>query len=310
MAAEDPNHPNPYLFTGRRFDIETGLYYYRARYYNPYIGRFLQTDPLGDGYQYCGNNPLNYVDPTGLWVSFRFLDYWADKEAVEGKLTFAYFVDGDLKKKWPFDSIDQWCKWAAANPYFEVPIWYWWQRLPPVNERIGWKLSRNIDPGEGHDADWLFWRLQALMYLGLSAGTIGTIEASGQIVTINTKGERPNWYEADENTLYWDPAQDWVYKGGDARRWWRIDPLIGLVHELTHAADDVYGGMSPRDEAERTAMVNENLARWQFFRCVPGYQGKKMLWPRTGYGSHHADMFWLSYFYRRAWFTDRFPYYP
>jgi len=38
----DPNFTaNPYLFTGRRFDYETGLYYYRARYYNPYIGRFL-----------------------------------------------------------------------------------------------------------------------------------------------------------------------------------------------------------------------------------------------------------------------------
>jgi RHS repeat-associated protein len=59
------------MFTGRRFDIETGLYYYRARYYNPHIGRFMQTDPVGyaDGinwYAYCGNNPLAYVDPSGL----------------------------------------------------------------------------------------------------------------------------------------------------------------------------------------------------------------------------------------------------
>jgi RHS repeat-associated protein len=60
------------MFTGRRFDFETGLYYYRARYYNPYIGRFLQTDPVGydDGinwYLYCKNNPLTYVDPLGSW---------------------------------------------------------------------------------------------------------------------------------------------------------------------------------------------------------------------------------------------------
>ena len=38
---------NPYIFTGRRYDDETGLYYYRARYYAPVIGRFLQTDPIG-----------------------------------------------------------------------------------------------------------------------------------------------------------------------------------------------------------------------------------------------------------------------
>jgi RHS repeat-associated protein len=62
---------NPYLFTARRFDSDTGLYYYRARYYAHDIGRFLQTDPIGysDGinwYGYCGNNPVGMVDPWGL----------------------------------------------------------------------------------------------------------------------------------------------------------------------------------------------------------------------------------------------------
>jgi RHS repeat-associated protein len=73
VAASDPNHPNPFLFTGRRFDTDTGLYYYRARYYNPYIGRFLQTDPIGYGdgmnpYRYCRNNPVAYKDPIGTYT--------------------------------------------------------------------------------------------------------------------------------------------------------------------------------------------------------------------------------------------------
>ena len=62
---------NPYTFTGRRYDPETGLYYYRARMYDPGDGRFLQTDPIGyigglNLYTYCGNNPLYWVDPYGL----------------------------------------------------------------------------------------------------------------------------------------------------------------------------------------------------------------------------------------------------
>ena len=62
---------NPYMFTARRADDETALYYYRARYYAFDIGRFLQTDPIGysDGlniYAYVGNNPVNLADPMGL----------------------------------------------------------------------------------------------------------------------------------------------------------------------------------------------------------------------------------------------------
>ena len=61
---------NDYLYTGREYDWQTGIYYYRARYYNPELGRFLSRDPAGmvDGpnmYVYVKNEPVNKVDPWG-----------------------------------------------------------------------------------------------------------------------------------------------------------------------------------------------------------------------------------------------------
>ncbi|GAG28854.1 unnamed protein product, partial [marine sediment metagenome] len=60
-----------FAFTGRPVDLETGLYDYRARWYDPEVGRFLTEDPAGlsadaNLYRYAGNSPVIYVDPSGL----------------------------------------------------------------------------------------------------------------------------------------------------------------------------------------------------------------------------------------------------
>jgi RHS repeat-associated protein len=61
---------NPYQYTGREND-GTGLYYYRARYYAPTLGRFISEDPIGFNggganlYAYAGNSPTNLRDPSG-----------------------------------------------------------------------------------------------------------------------------------------------------------------------------------------------------------------------------------------------------
>jgi RHS repeat-associated protein len=69
---------NPWTFTGRRLDQETGLMYFRFRYYDTGLGRFIGRDPLGyvDGanmYQYCFSDPLNFTDPFGLFTSILTL---------------------------------------------------------------------------------------------------------------------------------------------------------------------------------------------------------------------------------------------
>lgn len=84
----DSEFGNAYTYTAREWDRELGLYYYRARYYDPMEGRFIGTDPIGirgniynqgvnasfsqyveavsTPYLYTGNDPVNYTDPFGL----------------------------------------------------------------------------------------------------------------------------------------------------------------------------------------------------------------------------------------------------
>ncbi|MBT4936678.1 RHS repeat-associated core domain-containing protein, partial [Candidatus Peregrinibacteria bacterium] len=74
VSKNTSSYKNNYAFTGQELDEDTGLYYYKARYYHPEIGRFLSLDPwAGDisdpqtlnKYSYTRNNPLKYIDPSG-----------------------------------------------------------------------------------------------------------------------------------------------------------------------------------------------------------------------------------------------------
>jgi RHS repeat-associated protein len=83
IGADQPG----YAFTGREWDPETGLYYYRARYYSPREGRFVSEDPFGiafssNQYTYVGNRPIIMIDAYGL------KEYYAIVVSGQGGLGF------------------------------------------------------------------------------------------------------------------------------------------------------------------------------------------------------------------------------
>lgn len=109
----------PFRYTGRKYDAETGLYYYRARYYSPTLGRFLQTDPVGydddlNLYTYVANDPLNGADPLGLYESSAAL-----RAVVPGQVYFdqavTAFEGGDRWRAGPISRPQRWSKFFSSH---------------------------------------------------------------------------------------------------------------------------------------------------------------------------------------------------
>ena len=108
---------NPFRFTGREFDLETGIYQYRMRYYDPNVGRFISEDPIdfrggSNFYAYARNNPVRWTDPFGLEVleCRRPLNV----PGVSTPHTFLYSTDSGIgpglgpKNDW-------WAAWATES---------------------------------------------------------------------------------------------------------------------------------------------------------------------------------------------------
>jgi RHS repeat-associated protein len=299
VAASDPNHTNPFLFTGRRFDSETGLYYYRARYYNPYVGRFLQTDPIGYGdgmdvYAYCRNNPTSGRDPSGLEAIFGFLDLSGNDDKT---LTFAMFSEGgEVMESWDFAGLGEWMTWAqdqveSGSGFFTRT----WQE-----SQLAWTLVQD----GGEDRNELFWSLQALVYLTRGYEDFASIlkhlvEEGVRIIGEEDPEEGPQ-YDAEKRTIRWDASiasLDYVHAGKD-RDWWGAPHLALLAHEIGHAYDEIFTGwaddgsmtLSEHMATEMVAIPHENIGRYAFYGRVPGFEWVK---PRPAYETYlHADVDW------------------
>jgi len=117
---------NPIRYTGREFDAETNLYYYRARFYDPAAGRFISEDPARingdiDFYRYAYNAPIQFVDPLGLAGCKSGKcggdcpdGVWESGVAVaEGEVSFGPVAGGGLVFSGVF--------LCRSNPTFNVP---------------------------------------------------------------------------------------------------------------------------------------------------------------------------------------------
>jgi RHS repeat-associated protein len=121
---------NPFKFTGQYYDSEIGQYYLRARQYDPQLMRFTARDPvLGQfeepitlhKYLYCGNEPVNRIDPVGLWyttVHNQIIDL-----AFGGNNSWGQIQNYDIKRGSAYVDSPQFCDSEHAYMHAMRPAW-------------------------------------------------------------------------------------------------------------------------------------------------------------------------------------------
>jgi RHS repeat-associated protein len=149
---------NPYAYTGRVFDTPE-LYYYRARYYDPTIERFISEDPIGfasgdfNWYRYVGNDPVDLVDPWGLlWgdeAGEYALKYYMNKEVETGNKL--WYIPAFFAALWTPDTSEKTV--GALSMCIGGEGWFWYKagkeisfgrnfRFAPFGNRTGHPLGR------------------------------------------------------------------------------------------------------------------------------------------------------------------------
>ncbi|MHC4542139.1 MAG: RHS repeat-associated core domain-containing protein [Planctomycetota bacterium] len=221
VAVEDANHTNPYMFAGRRFDIEIGLYYNRARYYHPFTGRFLQTDPIGYGdgmnwYAYCGNNPVRYLDPLGL-------TFW--------DLKVKYDPGGDYDK-----IVFEWTNLGDTAPTLVNP----------------WDYGYIIDCNSADQAD-VEAGFRSLWALPTGRELVEETAQRGITIKIDRTLDQGYFYKKGKDDkggplVMWNPQ----YKGE-----WDAGSEFVLGHELIHANHYLCGAYMPRERDDKVGYWKE-----------------------------------------------------
>jgi RHS repeat-associated protein len=224
---------NPWLFTGRQFDPETGFYEYRNRYLDPQVGRFISRDPgglwsdaqqKGNAFNYAAGNPGSRVDPTGL-----------------------YTIDYDQWWKWAkvFDD-SQWRKNVIERSLDLIKLRLDKHVIPALQAEIAEIAGAICQSQDGLEAAWLARLITLLSRMAQMSNEIaGTADIEFELQDLGSE----TWAQAMFYTKWGPPTR--TIQLNDTDKYPRKnffnqsseEQVATLFHELSH----VYG---TEDEGE------------------------------------------------------------
>jgi RHS repeat-associated protein len=232
-------------YTGRPLDEDTGLMNYRARWYDPVVGRFVSEDPSGfDGgdanlYRYCGNNPMTNVDPMGLCYTGSFASSYngstmAGELATLGQQAYKYktaaaqaaqsasnawwwnknsYLEAQntaQESAWnAYSRIEQYRSQALSNPAATTAVV---SELTQLNAKVNWGTAiqnsgqfRNAIVGNGQQLAAMAAERQANAAKYSSNPFVAANQLADRLARLSTPGE-PGWIRVRQATWTCWPA--------------------------------------------------------------------------------------------------------
>jgi RHS repeat-associated protein len=131
----------PFRFSTKRYDEDTGLSYYGYRFYSASLGRWITRDPLGEAgginlYGFVGNNAVNWIDPLGLFSPSdkgleEFDDYTSTIKTCSDAVTAPTAADANVECIQCGNAINQY-KWLTVSPWSSICMYTWCQNNPDI----------------------------------------------------------------------------------------------------------------------------------------------------------------------------------
>jgi RHS repeat-associated protein len=208
---------NLYRFSSERFDPVSGLYGYLYRFYSPELRRWLNQDPIGERgglnlYGYVGNNPVNGIDPLGLWTL----------EVSGGAILGGFLTLGHNNGHWTFGLG------VGAGAGFDV-------NLDPKNA----KESQKSGTWEGG--------LMAQGDVGYGPLGVGVDARVGGFRDPCDKGKKFAKIDGDFDALFFDPSGEiGMETDEDGDNWQKIKPSADWSEDIPTDKDIWQGNWIPK----------------------------------------------------------------
>ena len=264
-ARSDSTYGNRFMYSGREFFSGLGLYDMRHRVYDPNMGRFYQTDPIGFGgdplnlYRFSGNNPLLGGDPMGLFsIGGAFTAVWNTLSSAHNYVFSHLNVgsgEGHSSSNQPGINSDP--LGVGVGPTLNEPYSgnYSWSYTATAGTFAGGSnpglissdyagrsssstaAALRVFTNVGNENPIVRATLAQMMGSPLAAKTLARAAQQGNVdLVFNTDPTKWGYYNAtvfnkdtNRHTIYWDPLA--YYKTADGRV---LPPVLLLAHEIFH----------------------------------------------------------------------------